>query len=58
MRAKGLEPPQAFAYQDANLSRFILRLGHSSIATTLDQYTHIASGMDREAAETVAEVFR
>jgi integrase len=33
------------------------RLGHSSIAITLDRYSHLADGMDRNAAETVAEVF-
>jgi integrase len=30
------------------------RLGHSSIAITLDRYSHLIDGMDREAAETVA----
>jgi integrase len=29
------------------------RLGHSSISITLDRYSHIIDGMDREAAETV-----
>jgi integrase len=33
------------------------RLGHSSIAITLDRYSHLTDGMDRSAAETVAEVF-
>ena len=33
------------------------RLGHSSNAITLDQFSHLADGMDRSAAETVAEVF-
>lgn len=30
------------------------RLGHTSVSTTLDQYSHVTEGMDREAAETVA----
>lgn len=30
------------------------RLGHSSIAITLDRYSHVVEGMDRDAAETVA----
>lgn len=34
------------------------RLGHSSIAITLDRYSHVIEGMDREAAETVAGLIR
>lgn len=34
------------------------RLGHSSIAVTLDRYSHMIDGMDREAAETVAALIR
>lgn len=30
------------------------RLGHASIAITLDPYSHLIEGMDRDAAETVA----
>jgi integrase len=30
------------------------RLGHSSIAMTMDRYSHVIEGMDRAAAETVA----
>jgi integrase len=30
------------------------RLGHATIATTLDRYSHVIEGMDRDAAETVA----
>lgn len=30
------------------------RLGHSSISITLDRYSHVIEGMDREAAEIVA----
>ncbi len=30
------------------------RLGHSSISITLDRYSHVVEGMDRDAAETVA----
>jgi len=30
------------------------RLGHSSIAITLDRYSHLIDGMDKDAAETVA----
>lgn len=30
------------------------RLGHSSISITLDRYSHVVEGMDREAAEIVA----
>lgn len=30
------------------------RLGHSSISITLDRYSHVIEGMDRDAAETVA----
>ena len=33
------------------------RLGHSSISVTLDTYSHVAPGMDRDAAETVAAAF-
>lgn len=32
------------------------RLGHSSIAITLDRYSHVIEGMDRSAAEAVADV--
>ena len=34
------------------------RLGHSSIAITMDRYSHVIDGMDREAAETVAALIR
>lgn len=34
------------------------RLGHSSIAITLDRYSHVIKGMDREAAETMAGLIR
>ncbi len=34
------------------------RLGHSSIGITLDIYSHVTPGMDREAAETVSALFR
>jgi len=30
------------------------RLGHANIGTTLDRYSHVIEGMDRDAAETVA----
>jgi integrase len=30
------------------------RLGHSSVKITLDRYSHLIDGMDREAAEAVA----
>ena len=33
------------------------RLGHSSIAITMDLYSHVTEGMDRDAAETVAKLF-
>jgi integrase len=33
------------------------RLGHSSINVTLDTYSHIVPGMDRDAAERVAGLF-
>lgn len=33
------------------------RLGHSSISVTLDRYSHVTEGMDREAAEQVASLF-
>jgi len=33
------------------------RLGHSSVAITLDRYSHVTEGMDRDAAETVAALF-
>lgn len=29
------------------------RLGHSNVGITLDQYTHVVEGMDREAAERI-----
>lgn len=32
------------------------RLGHSNIGTTLDRYSHVIEGMDRDAAETVASL--
>lgn len=31
------------------------RLGHASITTTMDTYTHLMPAMDRDAAETLAE---
>jgi len=34
------------------------RLGHSSISITLDRYSHVTEGMDRDAAETVAALIR
>jgi Phage integrase family len=34
------------------------RLGHSSVAITLDRYSHMIEGMDRDAAERVASLFR
>ena len=34
------------------------RLGHSSVAITLDRYSHVTEGMDREAAETVAALIK
>lgn len=34
------------------------RLGHSSISITLDRYSHVIEGMDRDAAEKVAALFR
>ena len=34
------------------------RLGHSSISITLDRYSHVIDGMDRDAAERVAALIR
>jgi integrase len=34
------------------------RFGHSTVAVTLDRYSHVIEGMDREAAEKVATLFR
>lgn len=34
------------------------RPGHSSIALTMDRYSHVIDGMDREAAELVAALYR
>jgi integrase len=34
------------------------RLGHSSISVTLDRYSHVTQGMDREAAEIVAAMIK
>lgn len=34
------------------------RLGHSSISITLDRYSHVIEGMDRDAAEQVAALIR
>lgn len=34
------------------------RLGHSSISITLDRYSHVIDGMDRDAAEKVAALIR
>ncbi len=33
------------------------RLGHANISVTLDTYSHVTSGMQREAAEQVARLF-
>jgi hypothetical protein len=30
------------------------RLGHSTIAITIDTYSHVAPGLDEDAANTVA----
>ncbi len=32
------------------------RLGHASVTTTLDRYSHVTEGMDRDAASTVASL--
>ncbi|MGZ5384987.1 MAG: tyrosine-type recombinase/integrase [Acidimicrobiia bacterium] len=32
------------------------RLGHSSISITADTYQHVTEGMDRDAADRVAQV--
>ncbi len=32
------------------------RLGHSTVQTTLDIYSHVSEDLDREAAEAVAEL--
>ena len=32
------------------------RLGHASVAFTLTQYSHVLPGVDREAAETMADL--
>lgn len=34
------------------------RLGHASITTTLDTYAHLLPAMDRDAADTFAEILR
>jgi len=34
------------------------RLGHASVSTTLDRYSHVIEGMDRGAAETVAALIQ
>ena len=34
------------------------RPGHASVAITLDRYSHVIEGMDRDAAEKVAALFR
>ena len=34
------------------------RLGHSTISVTLDLYSRVSPGMDKEAAELVAALFR
>ncbi len=34
------------------------RLGHSTVGITLDLYTHVIEGMDRDAAERIDERFR
>jgi integrase len=33
------------------------RLGHSTIAVTLDTYSHVTAGMQEDAAEQVASLF-
>jgi integrase len=32
------------------------RLGHATIAVTMDIYSHVLPGLDREAADTVARL--
>jgi hypothetical protein len=32
------------------------RLGHATIAVTIDIYSHVLPGLDREAADTVAQL--
>jgi integrase len=32
------------------------RLGHATIAVTMDSYSHVLPGMDREAADSVARL--
>ncbi len=32
------------------------RLGHASIATTADLYQHVTNGLDRDAAQAVADL--
>ena len=32
------------------------RLGHATIAVTMDIYSHVLPGLDREAADTVAQL--
>ena len=32
------------------------RLGHASVAFTLTQYSHVLPGVDREAAQTMADL--
>ena len=34
------------------------RLGHSTIAVTLDMYSHVIAGMQADAAATVADLMR
>ena len=34
------------------------RLGHSSVAFTLDVYSHVVPALQEDAAERVAELFR
>ena len=34
------------------------RLGHSTIAVTLDMYSHVVAGMQADAAATVADLMR
>jgi hypothetical protein len=50
----GVPDDPGLAYWRPNAASAGSPVGHSSVALTLDSYSHVIDGMDREAAETVA----
>lgn len=55
---KGLRHTSATVGLEAGVPAKVVqeRLGHSSISITMDTYSHVTEGMDREAAERIAKM--